>query len=155
MTTDEAAAILDLRAKPLAVAMGLRFWNITIEYSRLDKGTLGQCSVNAEGYELATCTLDPEQIADSDELLETLRHEYLHIVLAAFDRLRSQWDVVTLLPDVKALFEHQWFNSCETTIRCLERLLDGNGVTLDALVEKGLAVEGREVKPKAKLRRDV
>ncbi len=74
-------------------AFGVPHWSIRVCYGPIDGADDG-CMAQGHchrliDYESATITLDPANLDDEDEVLKTLRHELMHVVLSPFDLLRS------------------------------------------------------------------
>lgn len=129
-----AKAVIDPAVRPMRHALGLNNWRVDIEYGVLGE-RLGECVVNAT-YQRGTVTIDPAQHESEDELLDTLRHELLHLIHGDFEtcrRITAQF----IEGDSFDAMDVGWHLGAERTVLALERLLDSLGLGPRELVAKG------------------
>lgn len=121
--------------EPMARAMWLGDWQIQMIYRDLEGQIAGTCEANPR-YRTATIELDPCAFEKPAKLLEVLRHELLHVCHARFESYRRQVERHVEGPGLDALNEC-FKDAIEELVGNLERLLDFNGITPDALIERG------------------
>lgn len=115
LSTDDVKAIVEPADKLMRDALGLSDWTVTVTYER-DEDRMGSCSTMTS-YQKATINIDPSHHDDEDEVLDTLRHELLHIVHDEFTILRTE--------ENDRLHSH----AAERTVLRMERMLDRLGFT--------------------------
>jgi hypothetical protein len=126
-STVERVSIKHLPA--LRCRLGLGQWQIGLGYdSTLGNGgegiTRGECSRLLD-YQCAHITLNPDVFADQEEVLATLRHELLHLVLAPFDLYTSAVARIDLSDDASELLDRIRDHAIEQTVIALERMYRG------------------------------
>jgi len=87
----EAEAIKAVTAKWVnhwKFLLGIDDWDVVFRYAKLEDGTLGECGVEAV-HKSAGITVDIEKHKNKQELLETIRHELIHIMHAEFELYRN------------------------------------------------------------------
>ena len=88
MDRSAVKAVVDHEIESLMLRLGIPHWHVVVRYkTESDDGDFvvrGRCDRRAE-YNSASLTLNPESLDGAEEVLATLRHELLHIVLAPFD----------------------------------------------------------------------
>lgn len=96
MDRSAVKAIVDREIEPLKARLGIPHWRIVVTYGpvsdpgRVAEGHRGMAECRrAAPYERATITLDHEQHDDETEVVDSLIHELLHVVLAPFDLYRN------------------------------------------------------------------
>ncbi len=124
MDRSAVEAIVARELPRLARRLGVDHWHITTccDATQLDDlGNLAECAKTLN-YRLATIRFNPDRIASEAELIATIEHELLHLVLAPFDLLWEQ-----LIGPLRGLRRQQaeavWQFACESTITALERAL--------------------------------
>lgn len=123
MDRSEAERIVKANLGPLAEAMCVGHWKITVEFGRCSNPNWSaECTRVAE-YEKAWITIDPECLNTEAAVLESLRHELFHIVLAPFDLYR---DAMTRAIEPDSAAERQevclWRSQVEKAVLNMERL---------------------------------
>lgn len=101
--------------------LGLDDWDITFKCVKLEDGTFGECGVEP-AHKSASINIDVEKHKDATELLETVRHELLHIVHALFDSYRSSV-IKSLAPNVVDVTDDIYILAAEDVVTKLENLL--------------------------------
>lgn len=138
----EARAIVDEHLPWLRWALCLQDWRIEVDYGLVDKESpagVRFCAVTRcdNAYRKAYVTINEEMVDDEDDLLETLRHELLHVVHADFELYRA-----TMIQQARdreqaegldlELFTH----ACERLVGNIERILDhGLGLGVKSMME--------------------
>lgn len=128
MDKSACKAIVDANIRRLMWETQTQDWGVTIDYGRTGiDDTIAQVEKQTK-YRRATITIDHDEHDDEAHVLNSLRHELLHIVLAPFDRLVTLCehligDDQKMLAAVRAC----WSDVHETTVGNLERLLNRIG----------------------------
>lgn len=126
MDKSAVEAIVQAHLPGYIEAMGLQGLRIEVSYGRIeDAGATVLTEIN---YEKATIQIDPAHADHADEagVLNSLRHELFHIIVAPFDAWEWQIDA-----DYKRdTPEHRrardiFIHACERTVLNLERLWRG------------------------------
>ena len=124
---DESAVrkIVEGNIERLAQAIGVNHWRISVTYGPCsDPDWQAQCNRAGGDYWRADLTFDPAKLDDEDEVMRSLVHELLHLVLAPFDHYR---DAITthIRPGTVEGDQEQilWTHAVEQTVTLLERTL--------------------------------
>lgn len=130
MSMDRSAvkAIVDANLRRLRWETQTQEWTVDMEYTRCP-GEGATAYVERDlPYRRATIWIDPEKVRDEASVLNSLRHELLHLVLAPFDTYMLTAQRL-LADDATALrvLDGLWVLAVETTVGNLERLLDQHG----------------------------
>jgi len=117
-------------------AMGLEDWTIDILFERLEGNTMAESYFMPE-YRRATMTFDLSEHTEEDEsLLESIRHEFLHIIHSPLGLYRDS--VATLVSNPSwAVLEKVWGHSCEEMVSRMETILDNLGLTPEKIEREG------------------
>jgi len=113
--------------------LGIEEWDIKFRYSKLEEDTMGVCMADPQ-YKKATIIVDIAEHKNNEELLDTIRHEMLHIIHAEFELYREMIkDHVgaNTLTTMDTVFEL----GAETVVRRLEGLLRKLDVNLKGYYE--------------------
>lgn len=143
MDRSECKAIVEREIVGLMERLGIPHWRLVITYGpvtnrRIAAGHRGlaECIRNAP-YDRATIVIDPEEHDDEAEVIKSLRHELMHVVLAPFDLYR---EFVSSYIDANSTQDHQEdtiFEHCiEQTVINLERMYLGLADLPDKPAEK-------------------
>lgn len=124
METSEVRAIVETHASAMLHLVGAPHWKVEIEYGRCDNPEWGaQCYRKVE-YWHAIITLDPERHDTEQDVLDSLRHEMTHLLLAPFDLYR---DLMTQHISVDSPEGRQegvaWTFAVEQTVRAISASL--------------------------------
>lgn len=89
MDTSTVRAIVGREIEPLLRRLGVPHWHVRVVYRPEgpdDRQILrrGECDRFVD-YNHATISMNPEAFETEEDVLDTLRHEVFHIVLASFD----------------------------------------------------------------------
>lgn len=125
MNFDRATKIIEKVFPIYEELLGLEDWAIKIDCQRLDDA-VGDVYVHAD-YKRARIRLDIEEFDTDEKMVQTLRHELLHVFLWTFDA----WGVYA-----KAKLGERWGQEddamhtffSERQVGALEALLDGMGL---------------------------
>ena len=145
METSEAKEIVRASVRPMMHALGLQAWAIDIFYEAIEtKGRvrpegfmlLGECGIN-EPYQKAQITINARAHDNRSALLQTLRHELLHIVMGPIQTFADAARRHAMNGTEDLLSAH--YHECvERTVLGLERLLDwGHNLSPARLATKG------------------
>jgi hypothetical protein len=133
MTPAQAEEIVGAAMPALMWGLGLVGQHITVEYAPMESGSVGLCQALPD-YQSAQIVLDPEQHGDDvKQLLDTLRHELLHVLLGSSDTYRSAVGQATTRKQMKIL-DISFASMCETHVTRIERMLDSLLLTPDAML---------------------
>lgn len=122
MEKAKCKAIMDRSLIPMRDSLALQEWVLTIVYDRLTGSTLANVSIH-DRYRTAVITVDHERHDDEAELLESLRHELLHLCNAPFEAYRRMANT-HVDRDCLAALEEAWSDAIERSVGNLERMLD-------------------------------
>jgi len=123
----EAQRIVQANVERIRDALRLHDWYTTIEYGPCSNPNWGASCDRAGGdYKRATITINPELHDTEEEVLSSLTHELLHLVLAPLDVYR---DIITsLVPGMHELGgpvavaeQRAWTHALEAVVTLLER----------------------------------
>lgn len=128
MDESEVRRICEAHGKALADEFGINHFGIKVRFGPLgDDGdwcVRGECE-SLFAYESAVITLNPAAFDTEDEVLKTLAHEYLHIVLSPLDLYRdAAAEALEGAPD-RPVLRVVWSRAIEMAVSNLERLLRG------------------------------
>lgn len=128
MDTSEARRLTDEHLPWLIWALQLQKWNVTVVLEHIGESRMEdrnfQADCEAEPSRcLATIRLDPAQIKDECDLLETLRHELFHIFHAEHDIIRRVVGQHMSKEGANSI-EELLSVSAESIVRRLETFLD-------------------------------
>ena len=101
--------------------LSIEDWDILFRYSKLDEDELGACMVEPH-HKSAVIILDITKIKDKQELLETLRHELIHITHAHFNSYRQAVSK-NLAPNVSEIADDIFSIGAEDLVLKVEHLL--------------------------------
>lgn len=125
MDKSAVGRVVDAHMRRLMWRLQVQAWKVDITYGRPGGGRWVASCERAAPYLRATIELDPDAHADEAAVVESLRHELLHLLLAPFDQYR---DLVTcaLAPDspMDEAERGAWRYAVEQTVGNLERMLD-------------------------------
>lgn len=133
MDTSQAREIVTAALKPMRWRLQLNMWDVDVRYRCLEDG-LGTCTPEVK-HDTAVIEIDSEEHESSDDILNTLRHELIHLMLANLETYRK---AVGQLVDDKAFdaLDEFWRHAVERTVLNFERCLDhGLGQTPAGMAE--------------------
>lgn len=110
-------------------ALGLPDWHIETAYGH-DDGNAASVDLGKAAYRRARIIIDPAQHDSREEVLETLLHELLHIVLMPlrYHRISMRHQVAIargadITPEFDAWEHDEWLRAEEHVVTSLERVL--------------------------------
>jgi hypothetical protein len=126
VNTAEVKAVVDANIKRLQWQTQTQAWTVVVDYEvpTGDPSWIAQVDRQLD-YLHATISLDPERHGDDGQVLDSLRHELLHLLLAPFDLyadLTTQFFVHD--PAARRVEQRAFRNAVETAVGNLERMLD-------------------------------
>lgn len=113
--------IVERALEPMSAALAVPHWRINVTVGRCSNPNhVASCSRQAEYYQ-AQIIIDPDKAEDEDDVLNSLRHELLHVVLGdvdlMFDAMRDEDGHVSV-------HQHRmWEFAVERMVATLEKLL--------------------------------
>jgi hypothetical protein len=137
MDKSEIRAIVEEHLPHLKQSLGLNHWVINVEYKKLDDDVSGECRARYP-YHRADLKLDPAELHSRAAVLETLRHELLHVVLSPINILMdTAWDLVSG-PEAESALKQAYRHANELSVNAVEYALDvGLGQTVKAISRRG------------------
>ena len=124
MDKSQCKAIVDANLKQMVWQLQIQNWRLEIDYRSLGcEGAKGQCTINTP-YDRAYIELDPEAFETESEVLDTLRHELLHVVMAPFDLYHTTVFETLEGESSRKVANHMFTHVAEQLVVKLERLLD-------------------------------
>lgn len=122
--------IVEANLARLMGELGVRHWTVDVDYDFRghDDGTpgrtVGRC-VNLLDYDRATIHLDPDGLDDEAEVLDVLRHELFHVVLAPYDLFGNVVEELTKgNPKLDKAAARVWRHAQERAVAALERMYE-------------------------------
>jgi hypothetical protein len=101
--------------------LSIEEWDIQFRYTNLEDGTIGECSVEP-AHKAAVILIDISKHKNKNQLLDTIRHELIHIAHAHFESYRSSISKY-LLPSVADVADDIFFIGAEDVVLKIEHLL--------------------------------
>ena len=80
-TASEAEKALESESRRLARLLGLSHWDIAVALGRCDPDAMAEIQINEE-LSYASITIDHFKHSSVKEMLGSLRHEFLHILIS-------------------------------------------------------------------------
>jgi len=122
MKKSQMQRLAEKEIRRLKSALGLHFWDIDLVIGRCEtEGAVGENGLLPE-YERATITIDHARIENEDELLNVVRHEMIHCLLAPMeDVLKVMHALLDDDKSSKALVDGVYDRALERTVLALER----------------------------------
>lgn len=122
MDQSQVRKIVNDNVERMLQALQLRHWKIEMVYGPLPDTCYAMCKPNPQNR-LAEITMDPTSFDNEIEVLETFRHELLHILNADFETYRKT--VCQLVEDKEFHALDEMFTyATESLIWRLERMFD-------------------------------
>ena len=113
---------VDKNINRLIKEFGLSSWRIDVVYTTLN-GLRAEIEIGVLGsYERAEIRFDIMSFTTVEQIVETLQHELLHIVIFPFEQYSRTIDEV-IPKNVKTLDQELWRHQSEQMIRNLEKLV--------------------------------
>lgn len=121
MDKSEVQAVVEANIDRIRTAMNLHDWFIGINYEPTGHpGWAASCDRAGGDYQRASIIIDPNGHDSETEVLRSLVHELLHLVLAPFDVYRDA--ISSFAPDeADALEQRLWTHAVEQAATRLER----------------------------------
>jgi len=114
--------------------LGLDDWSIIIRYTKMEDGDLGECSVETP-HKMATVVVDVAKHKNADHLLDTIRHELLHIFHAQFEHHRTLASKFAA-PSMIEVLDEIYMIGAEDIVLKMEHLLKKLDVDVHGKVRK-------------------
>jgi hypothetical protein len=129
MDRSAVKSVVERELEPLMMRLGIPHWHVVVGYKpEADDGDFvvyGRCARRSE-YNAASITLNPETLDGAEEVLDSLRHELLHVVLAPFDLYRKAVGPLLSGDEARAeVFEVLFRHCVEQAVVCLNRMYVG------------------------------
>jgi nitric oxide synthase oxygenase domain/subunit len=121
--TSAVKAIVEANIERLMEAIGIPHWRLTVYYEAPENPNWkASCDRSGADYWRASITIDPKHANDADDVIDSLVHELLHIVLAPFDLYRNAVTPHIAVDTPEGRQEQViWTHVMEQTVLTLER----------------------------------
>lgn len=114
--------IVNANIKRMRWALQLQDWRIDVSYGHLEEGVRGECRLGI-GHKKAAIIIDNDKCDDERMVLETLRHELLHLFDAEMELYRHAARHLVDGASFDAIDE-LFLHAAERFVGALERMLD-------------------------------
>jgi hypothetical protein len=125
MTATQVRAIVEAHIDEMKRLLGVADWKIRVDF--VDHSAENLCGTCARQlpYQFAVITIDPVAHLSQRDVLDTLRHELIHVVLAPFDSYRAM-AIANIKPDspMDKVEDKAWKLSVESSVLAIERIFD-------------------------------
>lgn len=136
MDKSDVQEIVNDNVKWLRWALQLQEWSITFVYESLPDGIGGECRPNLP-YKMATITIDPDKADNKADVLKTLLHELLHILLSPFENYRESVMQIADGKQMENVLDTVYYRIHENVVYMLERMFrDGLGFDVKKLITR-------------------
>lgn len=159
MKTNECRALVRKHGLSMMRALAISQWRIDFRYDEIKADDVpAKFSVKATTdlcyrYEKAVVTINPEQMEDEKDFLQSLRHELIHLLLAPFHAYddyartimpeRTEWMTVNKI----------YHDRCEEMVLKVERMLEWGLNQTPAKMAAGARRRWGEEAPKRRKKR--
>jgi hypothetical protein len=127
MQESEVQAIVDAHIKPMMRLLGVQAWRIAVRYeaeSEDHPDWVASCDRHTS-YQRATIRIDPARHDTAAEVLDSLRHELIHVVLSPFDAYRALATAnIKAGSAMDAAEDRAWEAAIELSVLAVERIFD-------------------------------
>ena len=125
MDKSEVKAIVDRNIKPMMALLGVQHWKINVLYEPCtNPNWVASCARNI-AYQKATITIDPSRADSEEDVIDSLRHELIHVLLAPFDAYRGiMTSHLTQGDTLDRIEDEAWEVAIENTVLAVERIFD-------------------------------
>src|SRR5690625_2021060 len=130
MEAMDVRAIVDQHAPRLKKASGIERWDVRITVERCPEQVKGQCEADPR-YMIAEIQIDPEHAEDEDDVVKTLRHEMLHVLVSQFEVYRAAVHHLVDSEDALNAIDEVWTFATENVVHNIETALDQSSYNLD------------------------
>ena len=114
--------------------LSLEEWDISVRNVKLEDGKLGECGCEP-AHKSATINIDVSKHKTIEELLETVRHEFIHLVHAHFESYRNSVTKI-LAPNVRDATDDIYAIGAEDVVLKIEHLLGKLNVDVHGRIKK-------------------
>lgn len=136
MSVDSLRAFAADSIRPIRDSLALNRWAIEVEYCSLADGLMGDVTLLHKYYR-AYIRIDLQKHPNKRSVLDTVRHEMLHIVLADLELIKEVGDQAITAMESSNMFSSTFDHGVEKCVANLELLLDKLGITPQSLIRKG------------------
>nr|WP_290224128.1 hypothetical protein [Trichocoleus desertorum] len=153
MDASKCREIVDANILKMMRQLGVQAWRVSVLYEPAGNNPnwVASCLTNLP-YQRATIRIDPQMAESEEDVLDSLRHELIHVLLAPLDAYR---DLVTSNIEADSSMDaaesRAWTMAIETCVLAVERIFDWGldlkpGQSMPVAVEP--ATEEKPVKEK-------
>lgn len=132
MDHSKVREIVNAHIKQMRWALQLQDWQIDVTHVHLDGDAIGDCRPEPT-YRRAYIRIDSDKCDDVNEVLETLRHEMLHIFDAEMETYRKA---------VSQLISDETFNAIDEFFR---QAVEGMVHRVERMLDHGLKIGAQEM----------
>ena len=133
MTPQQAIRIIDESGPIMAHFFGLDNWIITY---KIHNDSPGMEVLTRANYREADISVNPIAFFTKNEILDTLRHEHIHILMADIDDMKSIVSCIIKEQNMIEAVDSVFFRSCERVTYCVERWLDRIGLRGEQIINQ-------------------
>jgi hypothetical protein len=123
MDRSACKAIADKHLLRMMRLVGVSHWTIAVSFDATKEGTKATCEVFVK-YERAEITIDAQKAETPLDVLESLRHELFHVLLANFEVYFQIVQRATKEQELVDLNLYGWQFAQEKTVLNMERACD-------------------------------
>lgn len=122
MERSECKKIVEAHLKDLMWELAVQNWQVNIRYQELPERTTASVELNY-AYEWAILFIDPDKHETTEDVLKSLRHELIHLLLGPIEayRLTLRELIKPKLHDAEAQAAH---TAIERTVLNIERIFE-------------------------------
>ena len=125
MDKSKVKEIVDANILKMMCQLGVQAWKIGVFYEPAgDPNWVASCSRQLP-YQSATIRIDPQMAESEEDVLDSLRHELIHVLLAPLDAYR---DLVTSNIESESPMDtaedRAWTLAIESCVLAVERIFD-------------------------------
>lgn len=137
MDKSEIREVLNESLRPMRAALNLSDWYVDFKLESMEGSYIAEC-VADPNYSRVRLTFDHDAYKNATDLLESLLHEYLHVMLARYELYRKAVRPLIDEESVWMSLEEVFINASEESVRRIEDLLrHGVGTTPRRLITRG------------------
>jgi hypothetical protein len=151
MNEHEVRGIVKAHIKQMRWLLQLQDWDIKVAIQRIDQHETIADVEYRTAYRLAVMRVDPSRCDGRTALLESVRHELIHLLLADYLTYKTTVNRMLTAEQASAL-EVVWQHAEERTVGNIERALDwGLRLPVDRMLERfdPSAYHGHDPQPSA------
>lgn len=125
MDKSEVKRIVEANIDEMMRTLGVQHWSIAVSYEQPENPDWAASCERHLDYHKAIIKIAPDKADSEAGVLNSLRHELLHVVLAPFDLYReAMFQLISDRPEADRLDSRMFRFTIEQMVLNLERMLD-------------------------------